>query len=86
MDRSALRPIVKLGLRLESQISANISRQTAKTSLICVKTKIWKNDLLSQLLYLADRAFPYPRLAQGDSPSPGPSLAHTHTAAPSGAS
>ena len=72
MDRSTLWPIVKLSWRPEIQISVNISRRTAKTSLICIKSKIGKNDTLSQLIYLTNRAFPYPRLAQGDSPSPGP--------------
>ena len=72
MSRSALQPIVKLGLRLEIQISASINRRTAKTSLVCIKTEIRKDYVFSPLIDLTDRAVPYPRLAQGDSPSPGP--------------
>ena len=72
MDRSALWPIVKLGLRLEIEISANINRRIAKINSVCIKNKIEKNDVFSQLIDLSNHAFPYPRLVQGDSPSPGP--------------
>ena len=72
MDRPTLWPIVKLGSGPKIQISTNISRRIAKTSSLYSKTKFEKNDTLSQLIELTNRALPYPGLAQGDSPSPGP--------------
>ena len=70
MDRSTLWPIVKLSRRREAQLSVNISRRIAKSSSICIKTNVAKNDIFSQLIYLTKHASPYPRLAQGNSPSP----------------
>ena len=81
MDRPPLWPIVKLSSGPNIQISANISQRKAKTSAVCVDVKMGKNDIFSQLIELTNRALPYPGLAQGDSPSTGPQLAHTHTAA-----
>ena len=69
MDRSTLWPIVKLSRRTQIHISVNISGWTAKTSLACIKSKREKNDVFSLLIDLTNHAFPYPRLAQGDSPS-----------------
>ena len=60
MGRSTPWPIVKLSRRSEIQISANISRQTAKTSLSCIKTKTEKNDIVSQLIDLTNHVFPIP--------------------------
>ena len=81
MDGPTLWPIVKLGLGPKIQISTNISRRVAKTSSVCIKTEIGKNNTLSKLVKLTNRTFPYPGLAQGDSPSPGPLLARAHIAA-----
>ena len=57
----------KLGT--EIQIPTSISR---RPSSVCIEIKIEKSDTLSQLIELIIRAFPYPGLAQGDSPSAGP--------------
>ena len=73
-------PIVKLGSGPKIQISTNIDPRIANTSSVCIKTKIRKNDALSQLIELTNRAFPNPGLPQGDTPSPGPQLARAHTA------
>ena len=72
MDGPTLGPIVKLGSGRKIQISATIDRRRAKISSVCINTKLGKNDTLSQLIELTNRTFPYPGLAQGDSPSPGP--------------
>ena len=72
MDGPTLWPIVKLGSGSNIQISTNIDRRIAKTSSVCIKTEIGDNDTLSQLIEPTNRTFPYPGLAQGDSPSPGP--------------
>ena len=72
MDGPTLWPIVKLGSGPKIQISMNIDRPIAETSSICTESKIRKNDTLLQLIALTSRTFPYPELAQGDSPSPGP--------------
>ena len=72
MDRPPLWPIVKLSLGRKVQVSANISRRRAKTSSVCSEFKIGKNDTFSQLIEPINHAFPYPGLAQGDRPSPGP--------------
>ena len=60
--------------RLASKIpiSTNISRRVVKTSSVCIKTEIEKNDTFSQLIEPTNCTFPYPGLAQGDNPSPGP--------------
>ena len=73
--------IVNLSSGPKTQLSMNISRRKAKTSSACIEIKIEKNDTFSQLIDLSNRAFPYPGLAQGDSPSAGPELAHTHAVA-----
>ena len=72
MDGPTLWPIVKLGSGSKIQISTNINRRIDKTSSVCIKNEIEKNDRLSQLIEQTNRTFPYPGLAQGDSPSPGP--------------
>ena len=72
MDGPTLGPIVELGSGPKIQISTNIDRQIATISSICVETAIGKNDILLQLIELTSRAFPYPGLAQGESPLPGP--------------
>ena len=72
MNGPTLWPIVKLGAEPKIQFSANVSRRIAKASLIGSKTEIGKNDILSQLIELTHRTFPYPGLAQKDIPSPGP--------------
>ena len=72
MDGPTLWPIVKLGSGPKIQISTNIGRRIAKTSSICNKPVIGNNSTLSKLIELTNRAFPYPGLAQGDSPSAGP--------------
>ena len=72
MDRPPLWPIVKLSSGPEIQIPTSISRRKAKPGSVCIEIKIGKNDTLSQLIELIIRAFPYPGLAQGDSPSAGP--------------
>ena len=72
MDGPTLWPIVKLGAGPKIQFSAKIRRRIAKSSLIYMKAGIGKNDILSQLIELTKRTFPYPGPAQGDTPSPGP--------------
>ena len=72
MDGPTLWPIVQLGSGSKNQISTNIDRRIAKTSSVCIHPKFGKNDTPSQLIDLTNRAVPYPGLAQGDSPSPGP--------------
>ena len=72
MDGPTLWPIVKLGSGSKIQTSTNISRRIAKTTSACVNIEIWKNDTLLQLIELTNRTFPYPGLAQGDTPSQGP--------------
>ena len=71
MDGPTLGPIVKLGSGSKIQISTKIDRRIAKTSSVCIKAEIGKNDALSQLIEPTNRAFTYPGLAQGDNPSPG---------------
>ena len=73
MDRPPPWPIVKLSSGRKTQISANIIPRRAKTSEVCIESKIGNNDTFSQLIELTNRSFPYPGLAQGDSPSTGPS-------------
>ena len=53
-------PIVKLRSGPKIQISTNIRRRIAKTSLICIKTEIGKNEALSQMSELTSRAFHTP--------------------------
>ena len=72
MDEPTLWPIVKLGSGPKIQISANIDRWIGKSSSVCIEIEIGKNDTFSQLIDPTNRAFPYPGLAQGDSPSAGP--------------
>ena len=72
MDGPTPGPIVKLGSGSKIQISTNIDRRMAKTGSVCIKIEIGKNDTLSPVIELTNRAFPFPGLAQGDSPSPGP--------------
>ena len=72
MDGPPLRPIVKLGSGPKIQISTNISRRIANASSACIQTEIGKNDILYQLVEVTNRTFPYPGIAQGDSPSTGP--------------
>ena len=57
MDGTTLWPIVKLGSGSKIQISTNISRRIAETSSVCIKTKIGKNDTLSQMIELTNRTF-----------------------------
>ena len=72
MDGPNLWPIVKLGSGSEIQISTNINQRLTQTGSLCIKTEIETIDRLLHLIELTNRAFPYPGLAQGDSPSPGP--------------
>ena len=72
MDGPTLGPIAKLGSGSDIQISMNIDRRIAKTISVCIKTEIRKKDTLSHLIEPTNRTYPYPGLAQGDSPSPGP--------------
>ena len=72
MDRPPLQPIVKLSSGPKIQVSANMSRRRSKSSSVCIDIEIGKLDVFSQLIELMNRAFPYPGLAQGDSPSRGP--------------
>ena len=72
MDRPPLWPIVKLSSGLKIQISTSITRWKTKTSSVCIESKIGKNNTFSQVIELTNRAFPYPGLPQGDSPSACP--------------
>ena len=67
-----LGPIVKLSAGPKTQNSRNISRRKAKIGSVCIEIELGKNDALSQLIELTNHAFPYPGLAQGDSPSARP--------------
>ena len=72
MDGPPLWPIVKLSSGPTIQLSRNISQRKAKISSVRIKVEIGKNDIFSQLIELTNPTFPYPGLAQGESPSAGP--------------
>ena len=57
MDGPTLWPIVRLGSGPKNQISTNIGRQLAKTSSVCIKIEIGRDDIFSQLVELTNRTF-----------------------------
>ena len=60
MDPPPLWLIARLGSGPKTQISTNISRRIPKTSSICIKTRIGKNDVFLQLSDVTNRAFHTP--------------------------
>ena len=68
-DGPPLWPIVKLGSGSKIQISTSIDRRIAKTSSVCIKTEIGKNDTFPQVIEPTNRTA---GLAQGGQPVTGP--------------